>query len=312
MTTKKWGESFLKSGMPLEHLTHVTLRSDGWLCHPEKEIKRPNNVGEQTWFSIDLEASHPKINCDVILTLLIECKYHDTSRFWFFMPHEPFRWHFDDRFLNIGPYNTIRSPRSKRFLKLAPTSSGGIVVSNNGNKQDNAVYTATQQLLNAFFPHCLSSLFGHNLDFENTYDDQRQFTPSCEAVIPVIVTNATLYRLKPEITDLQIISDAKEPSDIADELEWTWLYHDGSNQLYNQNLDAAQEHITQKSKYVHRYPFVEDLIYLYASRPNWIAVVNIKSLQTASKSILQCFKRTKMLPVEHFISPPQSKGHKKK
>ncbi len=311
MTAKKWGESFLKSGMPLEHLTHATLKADGWLCHPEREIERPNKTGEPTWFSIDLEATHPKANRDTALTLLVECKYHDTSRFWFFLPHEPYRWHFDDRFLNIGPYNTIKNPHSTRFLKLAPTSSGGIVVSNSGDRQDNAVYTALQQLVNAFFPHCLRTLFRHNLDFENTFDDERLYKPNCEGVVPVIVTNATIYRLKPEITDLQVIADAKDPSDIADELEWTWLYYDGNNQLFDQNLDAATKHITEESRYVHRFPFLEQSIYEYASRPNWIAVINIKSLQKATKSIFECFKTAKLLSVEHFISAPQPKIRKK-
>src|SRR5205085_1055153 len=30
VVAKKWGESFPKSGLPLEHLTAVTLKSAGW------------------------------------------------------------------------------------------------------------------------------------------------------------------------------------------------------------------------------------------------------------------------------------------
>ena len=37
MSKSKWGESFLKSGLPLEHLTQVTLQTLGWDCRAHIE-----------------------------------------------------------------------------------------------------------------------------------------------------------------------------------------------------------------------------------------------------------------------------------
>jgi len=38
MSGQIWGESFLKSGLPLEHLTLLTLRSIGWTCESTPSI----------------------------------------------------------------------------------------------------------------------------------------------------------------------------------------------------------------------------------------------------------------------------------
>ena len=42
MSGQKWGESFLKSGLPLEHLTFLALKSIGWTCELHSEYLRVN------------------------------------------------------------------------------------------------------------------------------------------------------------------------------------------------------------------------------------------------------------------------------
>jgi hypothetical protein len=59
---------------------------------------------------------------------------------------------FDDRVLNRAPYETLRKPRANTMLETAPMSSGPMVVSEDGTKQDNAAYTAVQQVVNGFVP----------------------------------------------------------------------------------------------------------------------------------------------------------------
>jgi hypothetical protein len=148
MSKGKWGESFLKTGLPLEHLTLMTFRSCGYDCDTQIEYERRNREGTNTYFELDLKATSEEINNDTELSFLVECKYHDLSRFWLFLPHEKTRWHFDDRILNIGPIQTLAEPKASTFLGLAPASTSGIVVSEDGSKQENAVYTAIQQLTN--------------------------------------------------------------------------------------------------------------------------------------------------------------------
>jgi len=79
-----WGESFLKSGLPFEHLTLLTLDALGWDVMPHFEFRRadlePGQAGE-----IDLLARPPGRG-QAGIRLLIECKYHDPSRYWMLLP----------------------------------------------------------------------------------------------------------------------------------------------------------------------------------------------------------------------------------
>lgn len=318
MATKKWGESFLKSGLPLEHLTQVTFRSLEWHCRPALEYIRPNREEQETWFEVDLFASAPIWNKSTGLAALVECKYHDLSRSWFFLPHTSTgRWEFDDRVLNCGPYQTLKEPMENTLLKLAPLSQSGIVVSADGTKQDNAVYTAIQQLVNAFVPCCLDHLFMYNIDFHNVIDpsDELTYVPDVTAVVPMIVTNAALYRLKPSISDLDAIRKALKPEDIADLVPWTWCYFDVPLRLWDQNYDAVTAHATKHAELVYRFPGIENSMHRFTNRPNWIAVVNIRSLADALKSIMAGFQSLATVRVETLIgppAPPRSKRRRKK
>src|SRR5271166_1297956 len=222
MTTGKWGESFLKSGLPMEHLATSTFSGMGWRCEPSTEYQRPNKDGKIEWFEIDFEAESPWTSSDdeIDLRFIVECKYHDPSRFWMLLPYTPVRWHFEDRLLNLAPFGVLRASRSSTLLELAPTSTRGVVVSQDGQRQDDALYTAIQQVVHAFAPLVLQHGFAYNLDVK------RGYPPTVTAYIPMIVTNASLFRLRPSVTDLAAIRSAKSPQDVADELPWTWCYFD--------------------------------------------------------------------------------------
>jgi hypothetical protein len=315
MSRGKWGESFLKSGLPLEHLTQVTFRSLGWDCQPQFEYSRPNREREEVWFELDLFATASKENRSTELSVLVECKYHDLSRYWFFLPHQATgRWQFDERVLNCGPYQTLRKPQQDTLLKITPLSSGGIVVSKDGTKQDNAVYAAVQQVVNGFVPCCLDHMFSYNLDFHNVLEptDELRFTPDVTALVPMIVTNATLYRLKPEISDLDAIRNASSPTDIADEIPWTWYYYDVPIQLWNQNFNAIQSHTTKEAELIYRFPNVEAAIHQFADRPNWIAIVNIKALAAVATEILDHFLKLETRDAATFIRAPRRKESKRR
>jgi hypothetical protein len=312
MTAPKWGESFLKSGLPLEHLTAVTLRSLNWHTDPQYEYSRRNRENQEAWFEMDLVASCPDDNRSTELSLLVECKYHDLSRYWFFLPYDPSgRWCFDDRVLNCGPYSTLKEPRADTALSLAPISSGGIVVSKDGTKQDNSVRAAIEQLANGFVPYSLSYMFGYQLDFRNVWgaDDAADFVPAATVLVPMIVTNASLYRLKPSVTNLDTIREAKSPAEVADEVEWTWHYYDVPHRLFRQNLDAIDEHVKEQAELVYHFPNVKEVIDDFADRPNWIAIVNISALSKVVTAIQNYFTAMETVEVRHIIHP---RKHRKK
>ena len=108
------------------------------------------------------------------------------------------------------------------LLTSAPLSSYAIVVSEDGTKQDNAAYTAIQQVVNGFVPCALDYAFSYNINYTNVIDpdDELKFEPGVDALIPVVVTNASLFRLKPEIKDLDLIRKASGPTEVADNVDW--------------------------------------------------------------------------------------------
>jgi hypothetical protein len=283
MSKGKWGESFLKSGLPLEHLTFVTFRSLGWRCETHIEYQRQNREGKKTWFEFDLEATSPESNNDTELSFLVECKYHDLSRFWIFLPFESDSVYLNDSVFNCGPLQVLTDFMSQSALHLAPKSMWGIVVSEDGRKQDNAVHKAVQQLVNGFVPYALFKMFYYNLE---VIDDA---PPIITALIPMIVTNARIFRLKPESRDLAEIREATSAEEIADEVEWTWCHHDSSMELWLQNVEAIEAHKQSDAELLQRFPLVEQNLVRFSSRPAWIAVANIKFLSNVIDTIFQHF-----------------------
>jgi hypothetical protein len=314
MSKPKWGESFLKSGLPLEHLAHVTFRDLGWYCRPSVEALRPNREGEPRFFELDLDATCPTTNGNTELSFFVECKYHNLSRYWMFLPHvAQGRWQFDDRVLNCGPFDTLKKPRANELLGLAPLSSHGIVVAEDGTKQDNAVYAAVQQIANAFVPLALEKMFEYNIDFYNLTAeiDPREFEPTATAQVPAVVTNARLFRLRPDVTDLDRIRESTEPADIADEVPWTWCYHDASLALVEQNERAIEKHKAAAAELVHRFTGVAERMHSFTDRPNWIAIINIKHLAAAVRMIQSRFANIQTMPVNRIIRPPKKRVQRK-
>ncbi len=295
MATSKWGESFLKSGLPLEHLAIMTFSSLGWDCSPHYDYLRKNREGRDVWFEIDVVAYSP-IQYSDDLRLLVECKYHDTSRFWFFLPcvtsSHTALYHAleavdtvetNDRVFHYAPVPALSNPQSPSALGLAPKSLWGVVVGADGTKQENAIETALHQLAYAFVPYAL----------ENHYN---LTTNRPTALLPVIVTNAKIFRLKPEITDLEKIREASSPAEVAEALDWTWCYYAPNGALLDHNLDLIDNH--DKEKKIKKYSLIENqLVELWAS-PSWIAVINIDALPSAIETIY-----------EHFLSLTKDYRH---
>jgi hypothetical protein len=123
MSKRKWGESFLKSGLPLEHIVAMKLGSEDWHVSSNLEYARTAGRTEPSWFEVDLFAKSPIRNLDTELCLLVECKYHDTSRFWMFLPSAVNEGRLlergDQEFLNCCPSQTLKQPLNDRFISLA-------------------------------------------------------------------------------------------------------------------------------------------------------------------------------------------------
>jgi len=286
MSTRKWGETFLKTGLPLEHLAVTTLSGLGWSCEPRYEYIRPNRKREQVWFEVDLVASPPRDPAGD-LELLIECKYHDEQRFWFFLPCTTVDHlaqygalsaggdlESDMAVLHYAPYVPLRNRRRHSLISLAPKSVWGANVSRAGSREENSIKEALDQLGFAFVPFCLDRLYSFC-----------QYTP--EAVIPVVVTTARLFRLRPDVRDIAAIRDARGPEEIADELPWTWCYYAPRGELLDHN-DAQIEHWRGTHKEV-RFKGLDDQLASLWSGPHWVMIVTIEALATAATVVHKTF-----------------------
>lgn len=281
MAGGKWGESFLKSGMPLEHATMMAFRDQNYFCSPGIEYECRDGDGFK-WRELDLFATSRVPNRDTSLSFLVECKYHDLSRFWFFLPHTEGRWSFNSRVFNCGPIEMLSRPRADGALKLAPLSYSGMVVSEDGQRQENTVHNALRQLSSGFVPYCLSQ-FAYCLDVIPGY------APFATAVVPMLVTNARIFRLRPEVTAINTIREASAPADIADEVTWTWCNFDPSMEAFDQNLRYVDEHEVREAELLEEFPAAHTDLRTLASRPNWIAVVNLEHLTKSIGAIEQYF-----------------------
>ncbi len=309
MSSRKWGESFLKSGLPLEHIVAVTLKSMRWHVEAHEEYQRAEGPAEP-WFELDLFASSPATNQDTELGLLVETKYHDTSRFWMFLPCEDDAgWVHDDAMLNCGPLQTLTKPHSRSMAKLAPLSTIGAVLSQDGQKQENAIYTAVQQLVNAYVPYGVASrLFDYNFTVVEDADNPFWVT----ALVPVIVTNATLFRLRPTVLSLDEIRNASAPAEIADEVEWTWCRVTPSSATVSANRACVEAYDNPHAHVAEDDPFYGDALFNrlqdFVYRPHWVAIVNDKALRNAVTSLETAFRGLKTRPISDAFEPPRRKG----
>jgi hypothetical protein len=286
MANQKWGESFLKSGLPLEHLTLLALKSIGWECELHYEYFRRNRENQLQRFEHDVIAYSPSSEKG-LLRLLIECKYHDESRFWIFLPCETedhlaqygaldagANLHVNSAVIHSAPFECLANPENESLLSLAPKCVWGVTVSMDGTRQPNAIEEATKQIAFGFVPYCLDSYYG----FHNS---------SAISILPVIVTSARLFRLKPNITSFEAVRRATSPDVIADELPWLWYYHAPNGDLLDHNMDKIDAYKRQ-SKYAGKKLVAEQLLSLWTF-PHWIAVLNIDAVASAVTQIYDDF-----------------------
>jgi hypothetical protein len=146
--------------------------------------------------------------------------------------------------------------------------------------------------------------FPTTIDFRIS-ENELSFTPNASALIPGIIKNAKLYRLRDSVTDLDTIRSASTPTDIADELEWTWYYHDPPMSLFEQNLDAIDAHRKMEPELIYRFRFIDKRMAEFANRPNWIAVINIKALAKATAVIQKKFLAMDTQKIDAFLRVPK-------
>jgi len=297
MSTKKWGEAFLKTGLPLEHFTLTMLTGAGWDCEPKWEYQRANRDGKLVWFEVDMAAYAPEVD-GRSLTILTECKYHDQQRFWIFLPcsSSSYAQHgalaaggdpeSDGEVVHHGPYEPLTKPAEHTLVALAPQAMWGVSVSQAGVREENTVEHALAQLSYAYVPFCLDRAY-HFCGSEP------------EAVISAVVTSAKLFLLKAHAIDA--IRNARSPDDIADEVPWLWCYQPPAGSI----LDHNQKEIDlwrSRDRNVVKFAGLDERLAELWSGPRWFMIVNAEYIvaayscvQNAYASLPKDFARSKRL-----------------
>jgi hypothetical protein len=299
MSKKKWGESFLKSGMPLEHIAALTIRSKGWSVQSNIRYRREPDAPRS--FEIDIDAKSGQLNRDTELRLLTECKYHDASRFWMFLPRPDPSSSVggDEQILNTGPVMTLKQRTAMNMIGLAPPSSVGVVLSADGEKQPNAIQRATLQLANAFTPYVVSGFLYDALHIHRSLDAGWK----AKSVIPMVITNAALFRMRPDVDDITAIRDAQAPEEIADKIDWTWC-------LYNTapELRASNERYLMAYEKNETYAPIAWAIHAsrwFLSKPRFYAIVNINALGQVLTTIQEAFAKVEMFTLRESVEKAQ-------
>ncbi len=282
MSSQKWGECFLESGVPLEHLALTTLTALGWSCEPAWEYRRPNRKGEPSRFEVSFIAHSPESTRGT-LKLLTKCTYGDERHFWLFLPcptadqlerYDAFSTGNDPeedcKVLHYGPYVPLRYPERHTLIKLAPQSLWGVTMSLGGTKEENAIYHALEQLAFTYVPFCLDRLY----DFCSNLP---------QAVVPVLLTTAKLFRLKPTIQRLEHIREANSPYDVAEEIPWTWCSYTSRGPMLDHNNDEIESWRTRHKGL--RWEGLDERLASLWTGMHWTVVANIGGLADATRSI---------------------------
>jgi len=310
---KKWGESFLKSGAPLEYLAFAKMESLGFETYQNVEYERKITDGKSKVFSIDIQADKQLKN-GINLELLIECKYHDPSKLWMFIPfpYDYMRagWCCDRHILNNGPIEFLRHPNKRNFINLGQRASWNIVVSKDGVRQENQIYEGISQLVYALFPLATFRLFHWNW-MTLTY-------PLRGSILPILVTNEELFLLKSNINDLNIIREANKPEEIANTIPWLFCKVNQNFTTIDYNYSVLQKLLSydkdiiidfdKNIKIVRKIEKIElDCMETYINRPQWVIIVNINALDQMVHLIEDYISSLKLISKREM---PKFKGKK--
>lgn len=227
-----WKDHLLKSGLPLEFEIKKFLDEKGCISNMERTYLRSNEASITTEFSYDIESSY--IKGEHFIDLMVECKYRHDSVRWVFLPetyhsideirHTDFM-HPVDHF-NTHPFHYFEFP-----LSFGPLCSKGIELTNEG-ANPKTITQAVTQLAYAMAEKVTNAVHHQTDEVLST-----NFKSTTFYNIPIIVTTASLYRLREDV-DIRTIKTAEKLEDVATKEPYLVLKaKTGSDLLkYNQEI----------------------------------------------------------------------------
>ena len=233
--TKTWKDHLLSSGLPLEQSVVQVLKSLGVEDAREYKYEKPNEQGVPTTFSVDIHATLVK---SVWLEFFIECKYRHDGTQWIFTPDEYSIGHDDSFFDSLVVLDELLDCHVDNFLvdrysdEYVLCGKGVELLNNDANPK--SIEQAIQQLRYALVEESADCL-----------REQAEGLNALFVLVPIVVTTAELWRLRPNVT-IERLRSASCLDEVADQYSILLARHNPDNQLirhtrtkFDERLDAS-------------------------------------------------------------------------
>lgn len=296
----KWKSYLLKSSLPLEYSVTKALLEIGFSRPREFRYDRPNELGTTKTFSIDLRGTL-NLNSDrVRLEAFIECKYRDPTTDWIFLP-ESFAHKdsvdFVDTFVVLDQLNEawlvdrelVNSFSGKYFA-----CGKGIEITT-GGANPKSITQAIHQLKYSMIQSVKEAMIDQLDDFLGN-------TKLIHVLVPIVVTTANLWRLKPGTT-VESIAGSEEIGDVAEKTDILFVQERPDNELirFSENklwgdMDKFdQERMAQRLKEIGR--LSPKLFFRQFSEqyPTMFVVIHYDSVKARLVNMTRFFDRERII-----------------
>lgn len=294
MSKRSWKDHFLSSGVPLEYsVARIFEQLVSW--HPgEFRYERKDAEGVPRIFSVDVHSSHIDLERNFWLETLVECKYRYDGTKWVFTPgeYDPlFGQDFKNLFVTLDQCCIDRQLNSDfvaRFRTHYPLCGKGIeLLPDDANPK--TIDQAVQQLRHAVVAKTFDAIM-HQVD-------ELLGTPTpLFVVVPIIVTTAELWRLKPETTvedvrnadDIKAIADAhdvvvlQEEPDNLDKRQTIARFYETLNDTQIRKFDDVLKQTIKRNS-----PFFIDYFASYS--PSLFVVIRYDRFKSAMNNLHKFF-----------------------
>jgi hypothetical protein len=240
MSKKVWKDHFLSSGLPLEYSVAQIFEDLGNSEAEEFSYERKNEDGIPQIFSVDIQSRHVDPKNDLWLETLVECKYRHGDSKWVFTPSASrdyeAEWGTDLSALFVAldqccADRTLDRDNLGKFGQSYPMCQKGIeLLPENTNPK--SIEQAVRQLPYAVTAKTIDAIQHQLVMLETVGDAAHIFV-----IVPIIVTTAELWRLRPGMT-VEIIRNATEIDEVADRQE-VLVLRKKPNNLDVKHVEAA-------------------------------------------------------------------------
>ena len=317
MAESKWKETILRSGLPLEYELKNYLSEKGCISNYEFSYIRKDDSNGERAFSYDLDSSLTRD--PHFVKFMIECKYRHPNTKWIFLPSEyggPDDIYSIDFMHPLDLFCEVQSAclQDPYYPEFAPLCSKGVEIFEK-ETNNKTLDQATSQIAYAFADQITESI-------ENQVN-KLMVTDTIFYHVPIIITTADLYLLKPGTTISQI-KQASSLSDVANEFDSLILQYSPNIELKRHSIDVLYEYFkretssiearaneseTIKRKLALYSGNINQLIDIYSNKPRAFVIFNVSKNKESLDRFFLYLKRA-LFPPEGFLEAILEKRRK--